>query len=130
MCSCVCDTWLQANSQTDVAADRWKQLACNMLVEDFGEEMLPTLIDLPNQEENLHGVPNPWYSIATRLATCEYWGVPEGDDGDPCSHLIIDISGDVTIVGAALSDARPIKIPVEVEVTDLNFVEAMEVHAY
>lgn len=125
-CSLVCDTWLQANSQTEVAAPRWQQAACRMLVDDFGEEMLPALLALPETETNLHGQPNPWYSITSRLAICEYWGVPENDDGDPCTHMVVDISGETTIVGAALSDARPIKVTSSVVVTDLNFVEAME----
>jgi len=126
-CSFVCDTWYQANSLSENAAERWQQAACRMLVEDFGEDMLPALMALPETETNLHGVPNPWYSITSRLAICEYWGVPENDDGEPCTHVVVDISGETTIVGAALSDARPIKISNTVAVTDLNFVEAMEV---
>ncbi len=125
--SSVCHTWYNGNTQSENSAERWKQVASRMLVDDFGEDMLPDLLALPEREKNLHGVANPWYSITRRLASCEYWGVPENENGEPCTHLVIDISGDVTIVGAALADARPLKIEDNVAVTDLNFVEAMEV---
>ena len=124
--SLVCDNWYQANSQSENAAEAWKTVASRMLVDDFGEEMLPDLLALPETELNLHGVPNPWYSITSRLATCEYWGVPDDENGDECSHLIVDISGDETVVGAALPDARPIKVRSSVVMTDVNFVEAVE----
>ena len=109
--SMVCKSWRAWHQSNDPEASRlWEQVAVTLVDRDFGSVVVDSLYE-PHLQESCNGDGNPWFEIAQHVGQCEYWQVPENVDGDACKYLVVHVSSESVVFGAAaLQDSRPLSI--------------------